>query len=90
MEQHVFAFSLLIEGATGKVLQFIMSFKSIFNKNLSCVEQKMYFGTIQRGSKNKKSINSNYFCNKFFSDDLFKAAPYRLMLVSNKDALLII
>jgi hypothetical protein len=44
MEQHVFfAFSLIIEGATEKVLQFIMPVKSIYNKNLGFVGQKMFF-----------------------------------------------
>jgi len=43
MEQHIFAFRLIIEGATDKVLQFIMQLKSIYNKNLGFIEQKMYF-----------------------------------------------
>jgi hypothetical protein len=43
MEQHVFAFSLIIEGATEKVLQLIMPLQSIYNQNLGFVEQKMYF-----------------------------------------------
>jgi hypothetical protein len=38
-----FPFSLIIEGTTEKVFQFIMPFKSIYNKNLGIVEQKMYF-----------------------------------------------
>ncbi len=42
MEQRVFAFSLLIEGTTEKVLQFIMPLKSIYNKNLGFIKQKMY------------------------------------------------
>jgi hypothetical protein len=44
MEQHIFfAFSLIIEGATEKMLQFIMPHKSSHNKNLGFIEQKMYF-----------------------------------------------
>jgi hypothetical protein len=38
-----FAFSLIIEGATEKVLQFIMPLKSIYNKNLGFVEEKCIF-----------------------------------------------
>ncbi len=38
-----FAFSLIIEGTTEKVLQFIMSLESIYNKNLGFIEQKVYF-----------------------------------------------
>ncbi len=44
-----FAFSLIIEGTTEKVLQFIMSLKSIYNENLLFIEQKVYFWTLQRG-----------------------------------------
>jgi hypothetical protein len=43
MEQHVFAFLLIIEGTTEKVLQFIMPLKSIYNQNLGFIGQKMCF-----------------------------------------------
>ncbi len=43
MEQHIFAFSLIIEGTTEKVFQFIMPLKSIYNRNFGFIEQKMYF-----------------------------------------------
>jgi len=33
MEQHVFAFSLIIEGTTEKVMQFLMPIMSIVNQN---------------------------------------------------------
>jgi hypothetical protein len=52
IEQHVFAFSFIIEGTIEKVLLFIMSLKTIFNQNLAFTEQKLYFGTLQRGSNN--------------------------------------
>ncbi len=42
-EQHIFAFSLIIEGTTEKVLQFIMPPKTINNPNFGFIEQKMYF-----------------------------------------------
>jgi hypothetical protein len=35
-----FAFSMIIEGTTEKVLQFVMPFKSIYSKNLGFIEQK--------------------------------------------------
>jgi hypothetical protein len=38
-----FVFSLIIEGTTKKVLQFIMPYKSIYNKNLGFIEQKNVF-----------------------------------------------
>ncbi len=43
MEERFFAFSLIIEGTTEKVLQFMMTFKSIYNRNFGFTEQKMYF-----------------------------------------------
>jgi hypothetical protein len=43
MEQRFFTFSLIIEGTTEKVLQFIMPLKSIYSKNLCFDEEKMYF-----------------------------------------------
>jgi len=51
-----FVFWLIIEGATEKVLQFIIQLKSMYNQNLGFIEQKMYFWTQQRGSHKKKSI----------------------------------
>jgi hypothetical protein len=38
-----FAFSLIIEGTTEKVLKFIMPLKSIYYRNFGFTEQKMYF-----------------------------------------------
>jgi hypothetical protein len=43
MEQHVFVFSVLIEGTTEKVLQFIKPLKSICNRNFGFIEQKNVF-----------------------------------------------
>jgi hypothetical protein len=44
MEQRVFfAFSLIIEGTTEKVLQFIMPLKSIYSTNFGFIEQKRIF-----------------------------------------------
>ncbi len=81
-----FAFSLIIEGTTEKVLQFVMPIKSIYNQNLGFIEQKMYFWTQQRGL-NKNIFIDIIFDMKIFSCVLFWAAPYRLMLVLNKDVL---
>jgi hypothetical protein len=43
------AFWLIIEGDTEKVLQL----KSIYNKNIGFIEQKMYFWTLQRFEQEK-------------------------------------
>jgi hypothetical protein len=40
IEQHSFAFSLIVEGTTEKVLQFIIPLKSIY---LGSIEQTIYF-----------------------------------------------
>ena len=40
---HLFTFSLIIDGATEKVLQFMMPLKSIRNKNFGFMEQKCIF-----------------------------------------------
>jgi hypothetical protein len=38
-----FEFSLIIEGTTEKVLQFIMPLELIYSRNFGFIEQKMYF-----------------------------------------------
>jgi hypothetical protein len=76
---HFFAFSIIIEGTTEKVLQFIMPFKSRYNHNIGFIEQKMYFWMLQRDSNKKTSINWHYFCHEKISEDLFRAALYKLM-----------
>ncbi len=43
MEQQFFAFSLIIEGTTEKLLQFIMPLQLIYNQNLGFIEQKIKF-----------------------------------------------
>ncbi len=85
---HFFAFWLIIEGATEKVLQFILQLKSIYYKNLGFIEQKMFIWTLQRGSNKEKFINWHHFLPwNFFSNELFSAALFRLMLVLRKDVL---
>jgi hypothetical protein len=65
MEQRVFAFWLIIEGTTEKVLQFIMQLESIQSKNLGFIEQKMYFWTLLRDS-NKKVYQLTLFLHNWF------------------------
>ncbi len=48
MEQHVFSFSLIIEGTTGKVLQFKMPVRSIYSKNLGFSEKNVILRTTER------------------------------------------
>ncbi len=51
MEQHVFAFSLIIEGTTEKMLQFIMPLKTINNQNFGFIEQKKIFSNTTESFK---------------------------------------
>jgi len=53
MEQHIFAFWLIIEGATEKVLQFILQLKSIYKKNLVSLNQKCISDTTERFKQEK-------------------------------------
>ncbi len=43
MSSTFFAFSLIAEGTTEKVLQFLMPLKSIYNENLGFIEETMFF-----------------------------------------------
>ncbi len=38
-----FTFALIVEGATEKVFQFVMTLKTIYNKNFGFIEQKCIF-----------------------------------------------
>ncbi len=82
-----FAFSIFIEGTTEKVLQFIMPVKSIYNKNLGFIEQKMFFGHHIEVLTIKNLSIDIIFVIKILFGDLPRVASYSLMLVSHKDAL---
>jgi hypothetical protein len=62
-----FAFGLIIEGATEKVLQFIMQLKSVYNKNLGFIEQKLFFFNTAEVQIRKKFIDWHFFCHDIFS-----------------------
>ncbi len=79
---NVFAFSLNIEGTTEKMLQFILSLKSIYNNNLGLIEQKCIFEHYREIQTVKNQSNVIVFAMNFFGD-LFRAAFYWLMLVLN-------
>jgi hypothetical protein len=82
----IFAFSLIIEGNTEKILQSIMPVKSIYTKTLVLFNKKVFLNTAER-FKQKKIIDIIFAMKIFFSGNLFRAAPYRLMLELHKDAL---
>jgi hypothetical protein len=83
----LFAFSLITEGTTEKVLQFMMPLKSIYNKNLAFIEHDCIFEHYREVQTRKTLSTDIIFITKEFSDDLFRATPYRLMLVLHKDVL---
>ncbi len=43
-----FAFSIIIEGTTEKVMQFMMPLKSVYNKNLGFMEKNVFLNTTDR------------------------------------------
>jgi len=59
-----FDFSLIIEGATENVLQFMMPLRSMHNPNIGFIKQILYFRALQKGSNNKGSIYWHYFCHE--------------------------
>jgi hypothetical protein len=63
-----------------------MPLKSIDIKNLSLIEQKCVFEP-NRDFQTIKNVFIDIILVKISSEDFFRAAPYRLTLVFNKDAL---
>ncbi len=87
IEQQVFAFSLIEEGTTEKVLQFMMPLKSIHSQTMFCSTKNVFLNTTERFKQEKNLLTDTIFVVKKNSYDLFRAAPYRLMLVLLKDVL---
>ncbi len=65
----------------------IMPLESFYNKNHSFIEWKMYFCTLHRGSNIKKLLIDMILSWKKNSSDIFRVAPFKLMLGLSKDAL---
>jgi hypothetical protein len=82
-----FAFSLIIEGTTEKVLQFKMLLKAICNRNFGFIEQTKLFLKTTESFKQEKLYELTSFSPQNISVDLFRVAPYMLMLLLHKDAL---
>jgi hypothetical protein len=73
-----FAFSLIIEGTTEKVLQLIMPpLQSICHQNLGFVEQKITFLILQRGSSNKNPQIDITFVLKIFFCSSLQSCPLK-------------
>jgi hypothetical protein len=67
MEQNVFKLSLIIEGTTEKVSQFMMPIKSIYNKNILFLRTKMHFlSTLEKVQTINNLCNDNIFVLNFF------------------------
>jgi hypothetical protein len=84
-----FAFSLIIEATTEKVLQFIMPLELIYSRNFGFIEQKMYFLNPTESFKQEKLYCLTLFLPFYLkkSVDLLRGAPYMLTLVLHEDAL---
>ncbi len=77
---HFFTFSLIVEGGTEKVSQFIMPLKSIYNKNFGFIQLKCTFENDRKVKERKEYENDAIFVIKC-CDYFCRAALYRLMLV---------
>ncbi len=75
VEQHAFSFWLIIEGATEKVLQFIMERKSIYNNNLGFIEPKMYFWHYREAQTRKIRLIDTIFAMEIFFLMTFSELP---------------
>ena len=73
MEQHIFAFSLIIEGTTEKVLQLIMPLKSTYNRNFGFIKQKIVSCHTADSKPIKHDVNSAVIHPPLvFTDDTIK------------------
>jgi hypothetical protein len=70
-----FAFSLIIEGTTEKVLKFIMPLKSIHNRNFGLIEQKNVFLNPTESFKQEKLYQLALFLPQNISVDFFELSP---------------
>jgi hypothetical protein len=71
-----FAFWLIIESVTEKVLQFRMQLKSIYNKNLGFIEQKnVFLNATERFKQEKGYLIDIIFAMKFFFYWPFQRCP---------------
>jgi hypothetical protein len=75
----LFAFLLATEGATEKVLKFIVPMKPNYNKNICFAEENVFLNTLKRlKQENDIFVIRLLFCLPF------RAAPVRLGLNNNK------
>ncbi len=79
IEQHFFAISFIIEGATEKVLQFTMSCKSIYSKNLCFDEQKNVNINTTEWFKQWKIYELTLFLSRIFFLVTFSELPSIVM-----------
>ncbi len=84
---HFFAFSWITEAPTEKVLEFIMTLKSSYNKNLGFIEQKCIFEHYREVLTIKNLLIDIIFVMKIFSSGPFQSCLYRFMMVLNKNVL---
>ncbi len=63
MEQHIFTFSLIIEGTKENVFQFIMPIKSFITKTFVSQNKNVFLNTTER-FKRQKYLHWHYFCRE--------------------------
>ncbi len=64
-----------------------MPLKSICNKKPGFTEKSVFLSTTEKFKQEKNLLINIIFGIEFFSPDLFRAAPYRLMVVLHKGVL---
>jgi hypothetical protein len=79
--------SSIIEGTTEKGSQFMKPLMSIYNRNFGFVKQKCIFENYREFQARKTLLIEIICAMKKITVDLFRAAPYMLMLVLHQDAL---
>jgi hypothetical protein len=70
-----FAFSLIIEGTTEKVLQFIMPLESVYNRNFGFIEQKLNFEHYREFQARKTQLIDIIFAMKKYITTFLELPP---------------
>jgi hypothetical protein len=78
-------FLLIIEGTTEKVLQFIMPMKAVDSRKISFIRQKCVFEHCWECETKKRLLNDIILVIKHYCSNLFRAAPYMILVALHKD-----
>jgi hypothetical protein len=82
-----YEFSLIIDGPTEKLLQFIIPLSQFTTETLVSWNKNVFLNTTESFKQENIYKLTLFLPLKKVSVDLFRAAPYMLMLVLHKDVL---